>query len=132
MKQKIKMRPDQRKGYFMVLIAGCLWGTNGFFCQYPWRLRRTVFHCGLFKACSCGDITRSYYAGHGRKKLFKIDKYGLLACLALGIFSQALFNYSYNEAIDHIGVAMACILAYTSPIFVCIMSRLFLKKKSDP
>ena len=31
MKQKIKMRPDQRKGYFMVLIAGCLWGTNGFF-----------------------------------------------------------------------------------------------------
>lgn len=68
----------------------------------------------------------------GGKKLFKIDKYGLLACLALGIFSQALFNYSYNEAIDHIGVAMACILAYTSPIFVCIMSRLFFKEKIGP
>lgn len=132
MKQKIKMRPDQRKGYFMVLIAGCLWGTNGFFVSILGDLGVQSSTVAFLRLAVAAILLALIMLVMGGKKLFKIDKYGLLACLALGIFSQALFNYSYNEAIDHIGVAMACILAYTSPIFVCIMSRLFFKEKIGP
>ncbi len=132
MKQKTKTRPEQRLGYFMVLIAGCLWGTNGFFVSILNDLgvqSSTVAFLRLAVAAIILAVMMLIMEG---KKLFKIDKYGLLACLALGVFSQALFNYSYNEAIEHVGVALACILAYTAPIFVCIMSRLFFKEKIGP
>lgn len=132
MKQKIKMRPEQRKGYFMVLIAGCLWGTNGFFVSILNDLGVQSGAVAFLRLAVASILLAPMMLVTGGKKLFKIDKYGLLACLALGIFSQALFNYSYNEAIDHIGVAMACILAYTAPIFVCIMSRLFFKERIGP
>ena len=39
-----------------------------------------------------------------------------------------LFNYAYTEAINHIGVATAAVLLYTSPVFVSIMSRIFFRE----
>lgn len=132
MKREIKIRPEQRKGYFMVLIAGCLWGTNGLFINILHDLGVQSASVAFMRLGISAVLLIPLMFAMGGKKLFKIDKYGLLACLALGLFSQALFNYSYNEAVNNIGVAMAAVLAYTSPIFVCIMSRLFFKEKIGP
>ena len=132
MKQKTKTRPEQRIGYLMVLIAGCLWGTNGLFINILHDLGVPSATVAFMRLGNSAILLVPLMLAMGGTKLFKIDKYGLLACLALGLFSQALFNFAYNEAVNNIGVAMAAVLAYTSPIFVCIMSRLFFKEKIGP
>lgn len=126
---KNNLKSQQTKGYILVFIAGCLWGTNGLFVNILNNLGVHSATVAFMRLSISALLLVPLMLSMGGKKLFKIDKYGLLACVALGVFSQALFNYSYNEAIDHIGVAMACVLAYTSPIFVCIMSRMFFKEK---
>ena len=120
---------QQRNGYILILIAGMLWGSIGLFVT-------------ILKALGAGSALIAFlrlgigfilllpmmYAMQGIE-LFKIDKKGLLLCLALGIFSQGLFNLSYNEAIRKMGVATASVLLYTAPLFVCIMSGIFFKEK---
>lgn len=127
------MKKEQTKGYMMVLIAGCLWGTNGMFSSW---LREqgaessTIAFLRLFTGALM-LIPIMLVMGKGTA-LFKIDRKGLLAALCLGVFSQGLFNFAYAEAIAHVGVATSSVLAYTSPIFVCIMARMFFKEPITP
>lgn len=127
------MKTQQTKGYFMVFIAGCLWGTNGMFSSW---LREqgaessTIAFLRLFTGALM-LIPIMIIMAKGTN-LFKIDKKGMIASLALGVFSQGLFNFTYAEAIAHVGVATSSVLAYTSPIFVCIMARIFFKENITP
>ena len=73
MKQKIKMRPDQRKGYFMVLIAGCLWGTNGFFVSILGDLGVQSSTVAFLRLAVAAILLALIMLVMGGKKLFKID-----------------------------------------------------------
>ena len=98
------MKTQQTKGYFMVFIAGCLWGTNGMFSSW---LREqgaessTIAFLRLFTGALM-LIPIMIIMAKGTN-LFKIDKKGMIAGLALGVFSQGLFNFTYAEAIAHVG-----------------------------
>lgn len=120
---------QQETGYLMILVAGMLWGSIGLFVTI---LKSLGAGSALIAFLRIGTgfilLIPIMYAMKGRE-LFKIDKKGILMCLALGVFSQGLFNLSYNEAIRNVGVATASVLLYTAPIFVCIMSKLFFKEK---
>ncbi|QHI71604.1 DMT family transporter [Aminipila terrae] len=120
---------QQKTGYLMILVAGMLWGSIGLFVTI---LKSLGAGSALIAFLRIGTgfilLIPIMYAMKGRE-LFKIDKKGILMCLALGVFSQGLFNLSYNEAIKNVGVATASVLLYTAPIFVCIMSKLFFKEK---
>ena len=126
------MKSDKTKGYFMILIAGILWGSIGFFVSILNSLGADSY-CIAFLRIGVGAVLLvPIMILSGGLKLFKIDRRGLIAALVLGLFSQALFNFSYNEAISNVGVATASVLLYTSPVFVCIMSRIFFKENIGP
>ena len=120
---------SRKTGYFMVLLAGCLWGTIGLFST-------ALNSCGVdsetvaFLRLAVGTLVLiPVLLLVGGTKLFKIDAKGLVIAMAFGILGQALFNISYAEAIELIGMSVAAVLLYTSPVFVTIMSAVFFHEK---
>ena len=65
-------------------IAGCLWGTNGFFVSILGDLGVQSSTVAFLRLAVAAILLALIMLVMGGKKLFKIDKYGLLACLALG------------------------------------------------
>jgi len=122
------MKNRQKTGYLMVLTAGILWGTIGFFVTILKNMGAEPGTVSFMRIASAAVILIPALLAVGGVGMFKIDRKGLLWCLMLGIFCQALFNYSYTESINHVGVAAGAVLLYTSPVFVCIMSRMFFKE----
>lgn len=116
----------------MVLCAGVLWGSIGFFVR---KLNELGVDTGLtaFMRIFCGWLiliplllVMSMKTG---KNYFRISKKGILQCLLMGIVTQAFFNLSYSGCINSVGVAMGSVLLYTAPIFVAILSRLLFKEE---
>ena len=115
-------------GYLMILAAGCLWGTIGLFVNLMAGVGADTSLTAFMRLFMGSLILIPIMLHKGGLSMFKIDKKGLIQCLMLGILSQALFNYSYNESIESIGVATASILLYTAPVFVTVMSRFLFKE----
>ena len=68
---------------------------------------------------------------HG-KEAFKLKK-SLFAFAAIsGMIGVVIFNICYNLAVMRVGVAVAAVLLYTSPIFTCILSMIVFKEKITP
>jgi drug/metabolite transporter (DMT)-like permease len=119
------------KGYLMIALAGCLWGTIGLFGKllfsYDLQPKLVVF-CRLF----VGFLIMLLIIYFKDKNLLKIDKRGLKYTALIGFFSQALFNVLYFETIERTTIATAVILLYTAPIFLAIMGRMFYKELFTP
>lgn len=126
------VKSQQKIGYLMVLIAGVLWGSIGFFVSILKSMGAESSTIAFLRIGVGAVLLIPLMYAMGGKNIFKIDKKGMFICLALGTFCQAIFNFSYNESIKNIGVATASVMLYTSPIFVCIMSRIFFKEKIGP
>lgn len=126
------VKSQQKTGYLMVLIAGILWGSIGFFVSILKSLGAESSTIAFLRIGVGAVLLIPLMYSMGGKNIFKIDKKGIFICLILGIFCQAIFNFSYNESIKNVGVATASVMLYTSPIFVCIMSKIFFKEKIGP
>lgn len=127
-----KGKDQQLRGYLMILTAGILWGSIGFFSstlQSQGAESATVAFLRIFVGML---LLIPLMLAMGGKRLFLIDRRGLLTCAVLGLLCQAVFNVSYTESISHVGVATASVLLYTSPIFVCVMSKLCFKETIGP
>ena len=125
-------RKNANAGYIMVLCAGILWGSIGFFVR---KLSEIGVDNGLtaFMRIFCAWVIliplligMSMKTG---KNYFRISKKGILQCLLMGIVTQAFFNLSYSGCINSVGVAMGSVLLYTAPIFVAILSKLLFKEE---
>lgn len=119
---------NQKKGYLYILIAGCLWGTIGLFVNLLSGFGAGTGMMVFLRLATGTVLIAAVMLAMGGGRLFRIDRRGLLICACLGIVCQALFNYAYTSAIGMVGVATGAVLLYTSPIFVCIMSRIFFKE----
>ncbi len=119
---------EKKIGYLMVLIAGIMWGTIGLFTTQlnSYGMSATLIAC-LRLAAGTLMLGLLMLVTRGRS-VFKIDQRGFFWCVLLGIFAEALFNVSYTSAVREAGMAVAAVLLYTAPIFVCAMSRLFFKE----
>ncbi len=126
------MKAEQTKGYLMIFIAGTIWSTIGVFVRILQGLGADSSTVAFLRLATGIVPLGIILILMGGTKLFRIDKKGLIVCIALGVISQALFNTAYTEAIAHVGVATGAVLLYTSPIFVSIMSAIFFKEKMMP
>ncbi len=113
------------KAYIYVLLAGCLWGTMGLFSGSLSKMGLESLNISFIRLSSAAVIMFLFICFKDGIRAFRIDGKGIGICLALGILCQGLFNYSYNESLQSIGVVSAAVLLYTAPIFVTIMSRIF-------
>lgn len=117
-----------KKGYFDILIAGILWGTIGLFVSLLNTVGITSSTSAFIRIGMGALILFVIILSKGDSEYFRLDKKSFVVCIILGIFSQGLFNFCYNESISFTGVATASVLLYTSPVFVCIMARIFFKE----
>ncbi|MBR3260836.1 MAG: EamA family transporter [Firmicutes bacterium] len=116
----------------MVLCAGILWGSIGFFVRKLNGLGVDTELTAFMRIFCAWIILIPLLMGMSLKSgrnYFKISKKGLLQCFIMGLVTQAFFNLSYSGCINSVGVAMGSVLLYTAPIFVSILSRLLFKEE---
>ncbi len=119
-------------GYILVLCAGILWGSIGFFVRKLNGLGVDTELTAFMRIFCAWIILIPLLLGMSLKSgrnYFKISKKGLLQCFIMGLVTQAFFNLSYSGCINSVGVAMGSVLLYTAPIFVSILSRLLFKEE---
>ena len=116
-----------KKGYLLIALAGCFWGTLGLFGKILFSYNFTpqlVVFCRLFM----GFIFLCIIISIKDKRLFQIDKRGLKYTALIGFFSQAVFNMMYFQTIQRTSITTAVILLYTAPSFLLIMGKLIYKE----
>ena len=128
------MKKDSKAttGYILVLCAGILWGSIGFFVRKLNELGADTELTAFMRIFCAWVILIPLLMGISLKSgrnYFKISKKGLLQCFIMGLVTQAFFNLSYSGCINSVGVAMGSVLLYTAPIFVSILSRLLFKEE---
>ena len=128
------MKKDSKAttGYILVLCAGILWGSIGFFVRKLNELGADTELTAFMRIFCAWVILIPLLMGISLKSgrnYFKISKKGLLQCFVMGLVTQAFFNLSYSGCINSVGVAMGSVLLYTAPIFVSILSRLLFKEE---
>ena len=123
------MRTKQKKGYILVLTAGALWGTIGFFATLLSRMGMNAGPVAFFRVLSSAVMLGLILIIKGKGiSLFRISKRGLVSCMLIGFVSQAFYNVCYMNAIEQNGMATAAVFLYTSPIYVAVLSRLFFRE----
>jgi len=115
------------KGYLMITIAGCLWGTAGFFVKKLLEAQLPLSTIIFWRMFFSFTILFLYLYFTDRSKL-KINCNVLKYVIAIGLISQCLLNISYFTAIKITSIATAVTLMYTAPVFIAIMARIFFKE----
>lgn len=112
----------------IVIIAGCMWGSVGFFVRYLTDLNldsMTIMECRIGVSMIIMVIGVVIYD----RNLLRIKLKDSWCFIGTGIVSMALFNYCYNAAINITSLSLAAILLSTAPIFVIILSRIIFGEK---
>lgn len=116
-------------GYLKILLAGMIWGTGGYYVMQMNKLGGdptiTAFTNHIFALIPIAIvmlITRG-------KEAFKISKRGLIFAIIMGVFTKALFKLAYDTSVSQVGQSTGAVLLYTAPVFIAIMSVVFLKEK---
>lgn len=123
------MNSEQNKGYLMVLTAGALWGTIGFFATLLSNLGLGAAPVAFFRLLSASIMLALILLVKGKGiRLFKISRRGLISCMLVGFVSQAFYNVCYMNVIEQGGMATAAVFLYTSPIYVALISRILFKE----
>ena len=128
----MKKDSNATTGYILVLCAGILWGSIGFFVRKLNELGADTELTAFMRIFCAWVILIPLLMGMSLKSgrnYFKISKKGLLQCFIMGLVTQAFFNLSYSGCINSVGVAMGSVLLYTAPIFESILSRLLFKEE---
>lgn len=118
---------ERNKGYVFIAIAGILWSTIGLFSN-------SLMESGLnpsqvaFGRLTLGCIFLSLYCAISKPNLLKISKKGLIYSIIIGFICQALFNLCYLSSIKSVGVSVAAVLLYTSPLFLAVFSKIAFKE----
>ena len=106
---------------FLVILAGCLWGTMGIFVRHLNAIglqsmeiveaRSVLTAVGMFAALALF-----------RRDLLKVRAKDLWIFVGGGMASVILFNYCYFQTNQRASLSTAAILLYTSPVFVLLLS----------
>ena len=115
-------------GPALVLLAAILWGSMGLFVRRLTALgfdpiQITSARLTVAAVCFCGLLPIRDRDG------FRIRLRDLPLFLGLGLASVLFFTVCYFSAISMMSLSAAAILLYTSPIWVMLMSVLFLGEK---
>ena len=120
------MKSEQNKGYLLVLAAGALWGTIGFFATLLSNMGMNAGPVAFFRVLASTVMLLLTLLVKGKGvSLFRISRRGLISCMLIGFVSQAFYNYCYMNTIEQNGMATAAVFLYTSPIYVALLSRVF-------
>ncbi len=121
-------RRQARKGLFMAMGAGVCWGTTGIF--------GTILFAEGFDPLSIASA-RTFFAFlafllfflPGRLARLAVPRNELVLLASFSVIGVTLFNICYMQAVERVGISVAVVLLYTSPLFVILFSSLLLKER---
>ena len=126
MNQK-KLRPNARqKGYLYILISAVLWGTPPIFSTLSYRYGSDALTSAAMRSYLSCAIFLIWMLANGSLKKLKLREIPFY--LIYGVVAGGCTFACYMTAIEHLSIAMAAILLYTSPAFVILINRVVYKE----
>jgi len=119
----------QFKGYLYVTLAAVLWGLLGPITRYAFEAGMPPLEAAFWRS----SLAWVFFAAHAKLLgQMRVERADLPVVLAFGLFGIAgLFGF-YALAVRAGGAALASVLLYTAPVWVAIMSRLWLGERLTP
>ncbi len=117
-----------RLGEIAVLLAATMWGCIGLFTRTMLKIGFTAVQIVAVRAFIT-VLLMAVVILIINPKLFKIHPKDLWMFFGTGILSFLFFNICYMSSIGENSLSVACILMYTSPIWVASLSLLLFKEK---
>ncbi len=117
------------KYYLYIFIAGCLWGTMSIFVKTLQACGSNVFYTSFLRMFFSFMILMAVTLIKEGIHAFRIDRKTMVACILLGVFTQAVFNIAYSTAVNRIGASSSAVLLYSAPVFTAVFSWLIFKEK---
>lgn len=117
-----------RSGSLFIITSGIFWATMGLFVRSIGAYGFDSFQIAAFRL-SIAAIGFALLLAIRKKDGFKIRPKDLPLFLGLGLGSIAVMTCCYFTAIRMLTMSAAAILLYTSPIWVMLMSVLFLHER---
>ena len=113
--------PMKKLAPFLVILAGCCWGTMGIFVRHLNSIGLESMQ--IVEIRSVLTVVAMFTAlAIFRRNLLRVKVKDLWCFAGGGIVSVILFNYCYFQTIQRASLSVAAILLYTSPIFVLLLS----------
>lgn len=111
-----------------ILVAGTLWGLVGPLIKLMElngsTAEVTSFIRMGFAFLIMGAITVAKFG----VRSFKVDRRTLVACAALGVVSNGIYNVIYTMAIANAGITVSAVLLNTAPLFTTVASMIVFRE----
>ncbi len=117
----------KKRALIYIIAAGLLWGTSGIFVHYLSPFGFSPYEMSLVR----GTVSFLVMAGYAlifKRNLFCVNFRQLLLYIGIGITLFATAS-CYYSAMQLTSVSTAVVLMYTAPIYVTVISVLFLGEK---
>lgn len=112
----------------LVLTAGVLWGCMGIYVRVMNAAGLFTMNIVFLRALVTSIMLGILFLIFDRSML-KIRLEDIWCFLGTGLLSIVFFNFCYFKAITVTSLAVACILMYTAPIIVMVLSFFLFKEK---
>lgn len=119
---------DIKMSDISILVSAMLWGTVGIFSRKLFSLGFSTTQTVAVRAFFTVLVMLIYILITDAKAI-KIKLRDVWMFIGTGICSFMFFNVCYMNSIAENSLSVACILMYTSPFWVCLLSFFFFKDK---
>ncbi len=109
------------KGYFLVILAAAMWGTNGVVAKYLFSQGISPSLLVQMRSALAFGILFGALAVF-KKDLIRITKKDLLFMVTFGIAGMGMVNFMYFYTISKTNVATAILIQYTAPVFITVFA----------
>lgn len=121
------MRGIMQLGYFYILGAGLAWGMLGIFIKGLYAYNFEPMQIVSARATLAAGILALVLA-FVKPELLKVKLRDLWMFIGTGVFSIVMSNYASFSSLKEVGISVAIVLLYTSPVFVTLMAAVIFKE----
>lgn len=121
------MKISKTYALFIIIAAFC-WGISGIFTKIISQYGFTPFEMGFIKTFIAMLILLVFFYKKD-KKIFKLQKKGLIDLIAISIPGYSLYSVAYIFTVNEVGVGLAGAMLYTKTAFVLVFSAFIFREK---
>ncbi|MDY0324185.1 MAG: EamA family transporter [Candidatus Carbobacillus sp.] len=115
------------RAWVAIISAGILWGTIGLYVRELRAFGFSSLDIVTLRAMSTLFWLLLFIIFIQRRRPV-VPRWSWPYFLGTGLFSMALFNWAYFQAMHLVTLSIAAALLYTGPAFVVLMARVFLRE----
>lgn len=113
-----------------ILAAGCLWGLVGPLVKLMGDAGGSAEDIAFVRMAMAFVIMGVITLVKFGPEAFALSKRSLLACLALGVVSNGIYNVVYSLAIKEAGITVSAVLLNSAPVFTVLASVLMFGERA--